>query len=188
MLGLFASLTAVVLSPSIRHATVPQRAAVVAAAVPPLPTAGDAALLERANEFLHSGSGFYTPPREELFSDEFIFRGPAIGPLNRADYLQILGTFGIYTAFPDIKPNAFGFTVDPEDPSRVWFLVRNSGTNTGPLGLGGLERVTDTARNDAAVGQRHIPFRHRAKGIHHVDELKLALSVITQRFLTGDRQ
>ena len=78
----------------------------------------------------------FTRHREELFSDEFIFRGPAIGPLNRADYLQILGTFGIYTAFPDIKPNAFGFTVDPEDPSRVWFLVRNSGTNTGPLGLG----------------------------------------------------
>ena len=137
MLGLFVSLTAVVLSPaSLRHAVAPQRAAIVAAAVPPLPAAGDADLLERANEFLHSGSGFYTPPREELFSDEFIFRGPAIGPLNRADYLQILGTFGIYTAFPDIKPNAFGFTVDPEDPSRVWFLVRNSGTNTGPLGLG----------------------------------------------------
>lgn len=65
-----------------------------------------------------------------------VFRGPVIGPLNKADYLQTLGTFRIYEAFPDISPNAFGFTVDPDDPLRVWFLVRNSGTNTGPLGLG----------------------------------------------------
>ena len=99
MLGLFVSLTAVVLSPaSLRHATATQRSTAVAAAVPPLPTAGDAELLQKANEFLHSGSGFYTPSREELFSDEFIFRGPAIGPLNKVDYLKILGTFGIYTA------------------------------------------------------------------------------------------
>ena len=78
--------------------------------------------------------------KEEYFDDAFVFRGPVIGPLSKDDYLSTLGTFAIYKAFPDINPNAFGFSVDPQDPQRVWFLVRNTGTNSGPLGLGlGLE-------------------------------------------------
>jgi len=31
----------------------------------------------------------------------------------------------------DINPNAWGFSIDPKDPNRVWFLVRNSGTISG---------------------------------------------------------
>eukprot|EP00401_Gymnodinium_catenatum_P057624 CAMPEP_0117554556 /NCGR_PEP_ID=MMETSP0784-20121206/50816_1 /TAXON_ID=39447 /ORGANISM="" /LENGTH=55 /DNA_ID=CAMNT_0005351727 /DNA_START=259 /DNA_END=423 /DNA_ORIENTATION=+ len=42
----------------------------------------------------------------------------------------------IYEGLPDISPNAFGYTLDPQDPNRVWFLVRNSGTFTGEPGLG----------------------------------------------------
>ena len=45
-------------------------------------------------------------------------------------------TFQIYKGFPDISPNAFGFSVDPKDSNRVWFIVRNTGTFTGQIGLG----------------------------------------------------
>lgn len=106
------------------------------AATPPLPSAGDPEILQAANTFLYTGSGFYSPPREDLLADDFVFRGPVVGPLNKQDYLDTLASFGVYTAYPDISPNAFGFTVDPENPLRVWFLVRNTGTNTGPFGLG----------------------------------------------------
>lgn len=106
------------------------------------PTADAAAstLLAAAEDFINKKSGFYSPYAAEAFADDFVFRGPVVGPLNKADYLSTMDTFKVYKAFPDISPNAFGFTADPMEPRRVWFFVRNTGTNTGPFGLGyGLE-------------------------------------------------
>eukprot|EP00965_Chrysotila_dentata_P188144 6172563-Pleurochrysis_carterae.AAC.1 len=108
--------------------------------IPPIPSNGDPKLLALANEFVHTASGFYSPPKPELIADDFVFRGPEVGPLTKEDYLIAMDTFKMYRAFPDIKPNPWGFTADPENPRRIWFFVRNSGTQTGPLGLGyGLE-------------------------------------------------
>jgi hypothetical protein len=104
--------------------------------VPPIPETGDKTTLDLANEFLHTGSGFYSSPRPEMLSEQFVFRGPVVGPLNKKDYLETMETFKIYEAFPDISPNAWGFSVDPVNDRKVWFLVRNTGTNTGSLGLG----------------------------------------------------
>jgi len=60
-----------------------------------------------------------------------------LGPLNKADYFGVMNTFSIHKAIPDINPNAFGWSIDPKDPNRVWFMVRNTGTFNGePLGLG----------------------------------------------------
>ena len=47
-----------------------------------------------------------------------------------------MDTFGIYKAIPDINHNAFGFTIDPLNENKVWFMVRNTGTFTGEPGLG----------------------------------------------------
>ena len=91
--------------------------------------------IQRANEIIYSESGFYSAYNEAAFSEDFVFRGPYIGPLNKRDYLSTMDTFKIYEAIPDISPNAFGFSIDPSDPNRVWFMVRNSGTATGELGL-----------------------------------------------------
>ena len=121
-----------------------------AVAPPPLPSAGDPALLALANEFVYAKSGFYSPPDEDSFADDFVFRGPVIGPLCKRDYLSTLGTFGIYKAFPDISPNAFGYCVDPANERRVWFHVRNTGTHSGPLGLG--FGISYPPTNKAAVG------------------------------------
>ena len=75
-----------------------------------------------------------------MFAEDFVFRGPVIGPLNKVDYLKTMDTFKVFRAFPDISPNAFGFSADPVDEGRVWFFCRNTGTNDGPWGLGyGLE-------------------------------------------------
>ena len=93
-------------------------------------------LIELANEYIYTQSGFYSEFDESVHSEDFVFRGPYIGPLNKKDYQHTLNTFGIYKALPDISPNAFGFSIDPMDPNRVWFMVRNTGTFTGEPGLG----------------------------------------------------
>jgi hypothetical protein len=85
-------------------------------------------LIAKAKDMVANGSGFYSPPNEDGFSEEFVFRGPLVGPLNKKDYLFTLGSFKIYEAFPDLKSNAWGFSVDPENPNKVWFMVRNTGT------------------------------------------------------------
>eukprot|EP00529_Nitzschia_sp_RCC80_P030511 CAMPEP_0113485098 /NCGR_PEP_ID=MMETSP0014_2-20120614/24308_1 /TAXON_ID=2857 /ORGANISM="Nitzschia sp." /LENGTH=291 /DNA_ID=CAMNT_0000378733 /DNA_START=144 /DNA_END=1019 /DNA_ORIENTATION=+ /assembly_acc=CAM_ASM_000159 len=106
--------------------------------LPPIETApaADHPLIQAAHKFAYSQSGFYSPYDESMFSDEFVFRGPYIGPLNKQDYFSTMDTFGIYKAFPDISPNCFGYSIDPQNPNRVWFMVRNTGTFTGEPGLG----------------------------------------------------
>ena len=112
--------------------------------------AASSPLLDAAELFINSESGFYSPHVSDRYAHDFVFRGPIVGPLNKVDYLSTMDTFKIYNAFPDISPNAFGFTIDPLDARRVWFFVRNTGTNTGPFGLGfGIEAP---ASGNAVVG------------------------------------
>jgi len=98
--------------------------------------AADHPLINLANDLLYRKSGFYSAADPDVFSSDFIFRGPYIGPLNKKDYLDTMGTFKIYEAIPDINPNAWGWSIDPIDPNRVWFMVRNTGTFTGKPGIG----------------------------------------------------
>jgi hypothetical protein len=91
----------------------------------------DVQLIEKAKAMLYTKSGFYSNYDETVFSDQFVFRGPFIGPLNKKDYLKTMDAFRIYEAIPDINPNAWGFSIDPKDPNRVWFMVRNTGTFNG---------------------------------------------------------
>lgn len=108
-----------------------------ATTVPPVQMA-DAShpLIQRANDIIYTKSGFYSESDASCFADDFVFRGPYIGPLNKADYLETMDTFGVYRALPDISPNAYGFSIDPQNPNRVWFMVRNTGTFAGEPGLG----------------------------------------------------
>ena len=93
----------------------------------------DLEVIEAAQQFMKS-TGYFNPMEDSLFSDDFVFRGPVIGPLNKKDYQEVLEYFSIYKAFPDINPNCFGFSIDPDEPLRVWYQLRASGTYTKPLG------------------------------------------------------
>lgn len=90
-------------------------------------------VIEAARKVMEN-TGYFDPLDEALFADDFIFRGPVIGPLNKPDYIDVLDYFKIYEAFPDIDTNCFGFTIDPKDPYRVWFFLRATGTYQKPLG------------------------------------------------------
>ena len=80
--------------------------------------------------------GFYSPAKKELMSDDFVFMGPVVGPLNVQDYLGTLGVFKIYEAFPDVEVSAAPFTQDPAEPDRYWSVIRVTGTHTADLDVG----------------------------------------------------
>lgn len=82
-------------------------------------------------------------PTPDKLSSDFIFRGPVIGPLNKADFVATLTDIssyddkndasstkksGLAEAFPDLQPNNFGFSVDPIEKNRVWYFTRPTGT------------------------------------------------------------
>lgn len=89
------------------------------------------ALMKKAKDIVDNKSGFYSSYEADVFSEDFVFRGPFVGPLNKKDYLATMDAFGIYKAFPDINPNSWGYSIDPNDPNRVWFMVRQTGTFEG---------------------------------------------------------
>ena len=60
---------------------------------------------------MNEGTGYYSKQDASLFAEDYIFRGPAIGPLNLRDYTSVMQYFMMYEAFEDFSPNAFGYTV-----------------------------------------------------------------------------
>ena len=73
--------------------------------------------------------------RSSILAEDFVFRTPVLGPLNKYDYIDsLVDYFRIYEAFPDINPNCYGFTVDIIDPLKVRFFVKATGTYQRPLG------------------------------------------------------
>ena len=71
----------------------------------------------------------------DYYADDYVFRGPIVGPFNRDDLVSTNLAFGLDSAFPDLERSAFGFTVDPENPYRVLFFERWKGTNSGPIAI-----------------------------------------------------
>jgi hypothetical protein len=72
--------------------------------------------------------------RSTILADDFVFKGPVIGPLNKPDYVDVVDNyFKIYEAFPDLNSNCYGFTVDVVDPLTVRFFVKATGTYQQPL-------------------------------------------------------
>jgi len=71
----------------------------------------------------------------DYYSEEYVFRGPIVGPLNRKDLVDTNTNFGLSTAFPDLDRQPFGFAVDPENPYRVIFFERWKATHKGLLTL-----------------------------------------------------
>lgn len=55
-------------------------------------------------------------------------RCAVVGPLTRKGYIANLEALGIYKTIADIQANPWGFSIDPLDPNRVWFMIRETGT------------------------------------------------------------
>jgi len=70
---------------------------------------------------------------ENYYAEDYVLRGPVIGPINREDLAKSQKGLGIVAAFPDIKINTFGYTIDPENPYRCFYFQRWTGTNSEDL-------------------------------------------------------
>mmetsp|Transcript_876 Transcript_876/g.2044 ORF Transcript_876/g.2044 Transcript_876/m.2044 type:complete len:254 (-) Transcript_876:2364-3125(-) len=70
---------------------------------------------------------------EDWYAEDYVLRGPVIGPINRSDLAKSQKGLGIRAAFPDIELNTFGFTIDPENPYRCFYFQRWRATHTGDL-------------------------------------------------------
>ena len=82
----------------------------------------------------YSNGSLNTLDSSNILAEDFVFRSPMIGPLNKWDFIESLDYFRIYEAFPDINPNCYGFAVDPLEPLKVRFFVKATGTYQKPLG------------------------------------------------------
>ena len=67
---------------------------------------------------------------EAWYDEEYVLRGPVIGPINRADLAKSQKGLGIQAAFPDLTIETFGHTIDPENPYRCFYFQRWRGTNS----------------------------------------------------------
>lgn len=83
-------------------------------------------------------------PSEYYDTDRYVFRGPVVGPINREDLVRTNTAFKLEQAYPDLDRQAFGFSVDPENPFRVLFFERWVATHTGDLDLIGLYKAPAT--------------------------------------------
>ena len=77
--------------------------------------------------------------RNEFLADDYVFRGPIIGPITFSDVKKTQQGFQITDAFPNLETRPFGFTVDPDNPYRCYWFERWEGTNSSPVKIGKLE-------------------------------------------------
>ena len=88
-------------------------------------------LVSKAKDFIEAD---YGGSDTSWLADDFVFVGPFVGPLTRQQYLDALGgNLNPSEGFPDLVGRQFGFTADPVEPGRVWWITRPVGTFSKPF-------------------------------------------------------
>lgn len=67
---------------------------------------------------------------EDWYAEDYVLRGPVIGPIGRKDLAGSQKGLGLLGAFPDVEINTFGYTIDPENPYRCFYFQRWRATMT----------------------------------------------------------
>lgn len=80
-------------------------------------------LINRAKALLNPDILLGQKDDGECLADDFEFVAAVVGPIGKEEYLGALANFKLEESF-DIKPNFWGFSVDPMQPNRVWFFNR----------------------------------------------------------------
>jgi len=103
----------------------------------------------------------------DYYSEDYIFRGPIVGPINRKDLVETNTGFGLDKAFPDLDRQPFGFAADPENPFRVLFFERWKATHTGEFSFNGLPALPVTGnRSISPVMPFSITFNPEGKIVY----------------------
>ena len=62
-------------------------------------------------------------PSPDYWSEDYVFRGPVIGPLSKNEFVNTAQAVLPSDSFDPFEANAFGFSVDPVEANRVWWMV-----------------------------------------------------------------
>lgn len=108
--------------------------------------------------------GFHAPAKSELMADDFVWFGPIVGPLNKADFLETVGLFEVWEGFPDLKMALSEFSQDPEEPNRFWAILRLSGTHAGPQ-KAGTGQVFEASGAKLDVGPQAVSVTFNDEGL-----------------------
>jgi hypothetical protein len=92
-------------------------------------------VIEKTKEYL-SYIESNTTPDPSVYHKDYVLRGPVIGPINLKDVYEVQAGLDLITAFPDLRIESFGHTIDPENPYRCLYFQRWSATHTGILKAG----------------------------------------------------
>jgi len=69
----------------------------------------------------------------DWFADDFRFVAPVVGPFDKQLFVDSLKSFDLKTAFPEMSSNYHHWRVCPFEPNRVWYSIKYTGVNTGPV-------------------------------------------------------
>ena len=129
---------------------------------------------------------YLATPSPDWWADDYVFRGPVIGPLVKKDFIETLkgvagGPDSLEIAFPDLNVNVFGITADdPIEPNRVWYFVRPRGNFTGPFEHPVVGTIEPTGAEYIAPPEaRSVVFNDEGKIVYQT------VGYVTDRF-TGD--
>merc|ERR1719240_2143253 len=125
--------------------------------------------LDAARYFFENGGLF--KPMPDILSDDFVFRGVIIGPLNKSDFLKTNEDVSVLKMMPDFSVNVFGYVSDPQNPFRVWVMTRPSGTIEAPMGstLGTIAKLFSSPSREAKIRYQgntevtSLTFNHEMK-------------------------
>ena len=82
------------------------------------------------------------PPNRRASAAQF--RGSIVGPITGTDVAETQKGFNLLGAYPDIDRGVYGYTADPQNPFRVFWFERWTGTMTGPIKIGSLITLPPT--------------------------------------------
>ena len=69
----------------------------------------------------------------DWFAPDFRFVAPVVGPFDKSEFVDSLKSFDLKTAFPELSSNYHHWRVCPFEPNRVWYSIKYTGKNTGPV-------------------------------------------------------
>ena len=89
-------------------------------------------LVARTKAFLgpQGGSGYWAPFDRSMYSSEYVFRGPVIGPFNVSDEEALLAASGPYQAFSNLDAGIRACWLDPKIDQMVYCVLYPTGRHT----------------------------------------------------------
>ena len=95
----------------------------------------------------------------DWFASDFRFVAPVVGPFDKELFIDSLKGFDLKTAFPTLSSNYHHWRVDPFEPNRVWYSIKYTGTNDGPV----LGRPATGRRVDSPVQAHSVTFNEKGE-------------------------